>query len=230
MFTRTNSVTDSQLPNAQLSPAPVLVGKLLQGIHAVSTMVSRAILEFGRSFALAAEKADDQHRRAELLAAYRRRRSWKKSDRSHLESLGVNVIVRRRMERLTGKGRPVVRPHQPLGLSVITGLVALRPLFDPAGSHDERRRAFKLWPGWQHYVEALYRGESALARKEGIPGPAEHAERAVGKALGIASAKVHAICGDIRRLRNDRDGAANFPPVLLTEYERWMSTGIPRDD
>jgi len=63
-------VTDSQLPNAQLSPAPVLVGKLLQGIHAVSTMVSRAILEFGRSFALAAEKADDQHRRAELLAAF----------------------------------------------------------------------------------------------------------------------------------------------------------------
>jgi len=203
--------------------------KFLQGIYTVSTVVGLAVLALDKFVVLAAEKAEEQHHRAELLATYRRRRSWKKSDQAHLESLGVNMAARRRMAKLEGRGRPVVRPHQPLGLAVATKARALQPLFSLDSTPAERIQALKLWPWWKHHVEALYRGEHDLAKKGGIAGPSEHAELLVGKALGISPAKVHAICGEIRRKRSEWDGAADFPAMPLTELERWMKTGIPRN-
>src|SRR5436309_1007999 len=47
-----------------------------------------------------AENQERRHNRAQLLAAYRRRRDWKKSDIPHLKSLGVNEVAQRRMESL----------------------------------------------------------------------------------------------------------------------------------
>lgn len=229
-------MTDLDVRNAPPRSAPIdperaeLVKqgteKLLQGIYSVSTMVGMAVLALNEFAVLAAENAEERHHRAELLAAYRRRHSWKKSDLAHLESLGVNKAAHSRMTRLTGIGRPVVRPHQPLGGAVVAKALALQPLFSPDSTRAERVRALKSWPWWKHHVEALYRGEHDLAKTTGAVGPAEHAEALVGNALGISPAKVHAICGDIRRLRAEWDGAANFPAMSLGEFEEWMTTGI----
>jgi hypothetical protein len=90
---------------------------------------------------------------------------------------------------------------------------------------EQRRKALKLYPWWSHNVEALYRGEHALAKEAGIAGPSGHAERLVGQALGISSATVHKICGDIRRKRKEWDGSANFHAMTLAEYQNWMETG-----
>jgi hypothetical protein len=172
-----------------------------------------------------AEEADLQNRRAERLAAYQRRHSWKKSDIPHLNTLGINKAALRRMERLTGRGRPVVKPHKALALAVATKIHDLGPLVNLLSPPDKRRRAFKLWPWYQHYVEALYRGEHALAKKKGIAGPSDYAEREVGRALGISAATVHAISGKIRLMRKEWDGSADFPSMTLDQYDKWMKTG-----
>lgn len=160
------------------------------------------------------------------MAAYKRRADWKKSDICHLNSLGVNKAARRRMQRLEGTGRPVVSPHQDLGSKILEKLQPLQTLFDPDGTSAERKKAFKRCPWWSHYVEALYRGEHALAKERGIADPSGHAERLVGGALGISAAKLHSICGGIRRMRKEWDGSANFPAMTLIEYESWMMTGL----
>lgn len=171
------------------------------------------------------ERAERNHYRSQLLGAYKRRNSWKKSDIQHLRSLGVNKWAERRMERLAGKGRPVVRPVQPLEQVIVSQLNALEPLFNSASTPEKRKQAFKRWLWWPHYVEALYRGEHLLAKAEGISGPSDHAERLVGQALGMSPAKVHSICGEIRRMRREDAEFANFSAITLMEYEQWMKSG-----
>lgn len=173
-----------------------------------------------------AAKAELRHHRAELLAAYKRRAAWKKSDIHHLNSLHVNEAARRRMERLDGTGRPVVRAHQNLGSKTLENLRMLQPLVDRDSTPSARKRALKSWPWWPHYVEAIYRGEHALAKERGIPAPSDHAERLVGRALGISAPTLHSICGEIRRRRKEWEGAADFPAMTLIEYENLMMTGL----
>jgi hypothetical protein len=177
-----------------------------------------------RSLASWAENVERQHHRAELLAAYRRRHAWKKSDIRHLKSLNVNRAAQSRMERLVGRGRPIVRPHQPLDAEILKKMSALQSLLDPDASPDKRRQAFKLWPWWPHYVEALYRGEHAIAKKRGTKGASTEAEISVGRALGISAATVHSICGEIRSKRKADEGSADFPAMTLAEYESWMES------
>jgi hypothetical protein len=165
-----------------------------------------------------------QYHRRQLLAAYRRRHVWKKSDIPHLLSLGVNSAAQRRMERLGGRGRPVVKAPRPLDAEVIDKLTAFQSLTDPNARPHERRQAFKQWPWWSHYVEALYRGEHARAKERGAKGASIEAEIAVGRALGISAATVHSICGDIRRKRKEDPESANFRAMTLTEYESWMES------
>jgi hypothetical protein len=167
-------------------------------------------------------KAELDHHRGELLAAYRRRKKWKKSDVQNLKSLGVNEVALRRTEKLTGTGRPVVPPHQPFGEVAARKFIAFVRLCDEGSTPEQRKQAFKLWPWWPHYVEALYRGEHALAKERGIAGPSEHAEHLVGSELGVSASTVHRICGEIRRKRKEWDGAADFPPMTLGEYRGWM--------
>ena len=188
-------------------------------------------IRIGQGLDVFCQEAERQHHRAELLEAYKRRTSWKKSDIQSLNSLGVSRAALRRMERLSGTGRPVVRPHQPLDVAIVTkvnALLSLKCLVDPDTSPDKRRRAFKLWPWWRHYVEALYRGEHALAKEKGIRSASTEAEMSVGRALGISSATVHSICGEIRSMRRDDQGSANFQAMTLAEYESWMETGKGR--
>jgi len=181
---------------------------------------------FQKSIVAWLERLEQQHYRGQRLAAYRHRHAWKKSDIPHLESLRVNQAARNRMERLEGRGRPVVKPHRPLDDTIIGTLSALQSLFDTAASPSQRRQAVKLWPWWNHYVEALYRGEHELAKSRGLKSPSTEAELAVGTALGMSPASVHGVCGKIRKMRAEDAESANFPRLTLAEYEEWMRTGI----
>jgi hypothetical protein len=194
------------------------------------------LLDFGRALALLivtavealsklAESADRQHNRGELLAAYKVRHSWKRSDLAPLRSLPLNAPARERTLGLRGTGRPVVRPHKPLAEVIRTKIESIRPLFDSSCHPSERVRAVKVWPWFNHYVEAMYRGEHRLAKQRQIAGPSSHAEWEVGKTLGLSPSKVHSICGEIRRLRQEDCESADFPPMTVSEFEQWMTTG-----
>jgi hypothetical protein len=217
---------DSMSPS--VSAEPEGGQKFSQDILTGLVVVGLVIFSFSQAFVSWAENLERRHHRAQLLAAYRRRHAWKRSDIPHLKSLGVNSTARSRMERLAGRGRPVVRPHQPLDVAIITKVSAFRSLVDPDASPDKRRRAFKLWPWWPHYVEAMYRAEHAIAKERGTRAASTEAEILVGRALGISSATVHSICGEIRRMRKDDQGSADFPAMTVAEYENWMETGKGR--
>lgn len=191
----------------------------------MAALLSDFLLKIQQAMITAAEDAERQHRRAYLLAAYRRRHSWKASDIRPLNSLRPTASARKRMQRLRGKGRPVVVAHQPLAHFLATKISAFQALVHPAASPLVRRKAFRHWPWWRHHVEALYRGEHALAREQGVAGPSDHAERLIGAALGMSPASVHRICGEIRRMRKGCEETANFRPMTLAEYQTWMETG-----
>lgn len=195
-------------------------------IAAVAALAERALLAWAKWVELMVTDAERVHHRGELLAAYRRRSSWKKADVPRLQSLGANAIAQRRVSLLTGLGRPVVRPHQPLWSTLARRFTDLQPLCNPGASPQQRRRALRLWPWWRHYVEALYRGERARAKSRGIARPSMYAEETVGEAINISAASVRKICGAIRRMRQEWEGAANFPPMKLDEFNHWIQTGI----
>lgn len=200
--------------NAQAAGQYIIAGAVLLIAH------------FQKSIIAWLEKLERQHYRGQRLAAYRRRHEWKKGDIPHLESLGVTQAARSRMARVSGRGRPVVKPHRPLDTAILETIGALQPLFDEAALPQQRRQAFKSWRWWDHFVEALYRGEHELAKGRDCKGPSTEAEYAVGAALGISQASVHAICGKMRKMRADDPESANFPRLTLADYERWMQTGI----
>jgi hypothetical protein len=176
-----------------------------------------------------AESAERRYRRGQLLAAYRERHIWKKSDVTRLKSLGVNKAAQNRMQRLAGTGRPVVKTHQPLEYLICSKLSAISSLLDKTASVEERKKAFKIWPWWPHYVEALYRGEHSNAKERGTRSASIEAELLVGAALGISSATVHSICGEIRSQRKNDEASADFPSMTLTEYNRLMANGFSED-
>lgn len=202
------------------------MNELFKEVAAIAVLAERALLVFAKWLESTATDAERAHHRGELLAAYRRRSSWKKADVPHLQSLGVNATAQRRMSLLTGRGRPVVHPHQPLWSTLTRRFAEIQPLCDPAASPQQRKRALRRWPWWRHYVEALYRGELARAKNRGIARPSIYAEEIVGDAMNISAATVHKICGEIRRLRGEWEGAANFPPMTLDELNRCMKSGI----
>jgi|SRR5215831_13413156 len=196
--------------------------------EAMATALSVGILIYCLAQAVIswARDLERRHHRAQLLAAYRKRHAWKRSDILRLRELGVNKVVERRMERLTGRGRPIVRARQPLDQLVVETVTAFQSLFDPASTSIKRRQAIKLWSWWRHHVEALYRGEHRRARQTGLRSPSVEAEISVGRTLGISAASVHAICGEIRRMRREDPESANFPAMTLSEFEEWMQTGV----
>lgn len=200
----------------------------VQDIVTVFAQLARLVGRVVNGVLQAAEKAEEKHRRAQRLAAYRRRRQWKRSDMSSLLSLGVNKAAVSRMRRLpVRRGRPIVRPYTPISEVILAKLLALGTVCNSKSTPDQRRRAFKDTPWWKHHVEAFYRGEHRRAVEDKIAGPSDFAERKVGAALGISQGKVHAICGAIRELRRSDELSANFPEATLEEYEEWMTTGKP---
>ena len=181
---------------------------------------------FVRAIAEAADRADRAHDRAQRLEAYRRRREWKQSDIPRLESLGVNAAARSRMERLPSlRGRPTIRAHSPLAEVILAKAGALGSMYDPLGTPASRLKALKAFPWWMHHAEALYRGVHEEARRRCLPGPADHAERVVGRALGISPSSLRSLCGAVRAMRARDEACANFPAVTMAQYEEWLLTG-----
>jgi len=177
----------------------------------------------------AANEADRRHRRGELLQAYRRRRHWKKSDVVRLNTLPLNATASRRLARLEGTGRPVVRPHRELVDKINDGCLALAKSFDPATPAPDRLAAIKQLPWWPHIVEALYRGEYGLAKGGGLSDPSGRAERLVARKLGVSPSATHKICGVIRARRKARPQEEDFPPMTLSKFQTWLDHGKDAD-
>ncbi len=191
----------------------------------LAATIGNACLAFCNWLEDTARKAQQDHLRGARLAAYRARHRWKAGDVRPLLSIGVNEAAQRRMVGLKGRGRPVVQPHRPLEDMLREKLTICSYLFREDATSDERRRSFKAWPWWKQHVEALYRGELEMARAKQVKEAHAHAERAVADALRMSQGKVHAICGEIRAVRRKDAEAADFPPMMLVEYEDWMEQG-----
>jgi hypothetical protein len=202
------------------SAAPASLGPI-EVIVAVGLLVVAAYGWLTR----AAADAEHRHNRAELLAAYRRRHQWKKSDTANLRTLDLSPVAERRIARLSGKGRPVVRPHQELAELWVGKIQYFMAVVSPETKPAERLRAIKQTPWGRHYVEALYRGEHALAKQRGEKGASEVAESLVAKRLIMSSAQVHRLCGEIRRVRAECFEDANFPPITLAKFDECMREG-----
>ena len=89
---------------------------------------------------------------------------------------------------IAGRGRPVVRPYQPLWATFASTYSALELIVNLTSSPHQRRRALKMLSRWPHCVEAVYRGEHALAKAKQVRGPSDYAEDAVADALAISAA------------------------------------------
>jgi hypothetical protein len=202
-----------------------LFKETLERVLPVALLLDAAYSALCRWVEEAARKAQEDHRRGERLAAYRARHRWKASDVRPLLSVGVSDVAQHRMARLKGKGRPVVKPHRPLEDLLCDKLTNWSLLFGHDATPIERRRSFKVWPWWKHHVEALYRGELERARSSRTRGAHDLAERVIAEALRMSQGTVHAICGEIRAMRREDPESANFPAMLVSEFEQWMDHG-----
>lgn len=214
-------MTELNFPGKSGDAAAKVSAELLAGAVVVG-VIAYAV---GKSVLSWLESLEDKHHRGQLLAAYRRRHSWKKSDIPRLESLGVNHHAKLRMQRLAGLGRPVVTGHRPLHEILLDRVNTFALLVGSEATPEDRKRFFRTWPWWKHHVEAYYRGEHALARRQGLRNPSLEAEIKVGRTLGMSQSAVHAICAEIRRMRQEDELSANFPAETLEDYERWMNFG-----
>jgi hypothetical protein len=206
-------------------PVPDFTKVVLDNLVPIAVVVGAAYLAFTGWLEEAERKAQRGHLRRERLAAYRVRHQWKASDVRPLLSIGVPEGVQRRLAGLKGRGRPVVRWHRPLEAVLSENLTHWLNLFHEDATPAERRRSIRAWPWWKHHVEALYRGELALARDKRLKSPHDCAERTVADALWMSQGALHAICVEIRAMRRVDAGSANFPPMTVLEYERWMEHG-----
>jgi hypothetical protein len=177
------------------------------------------------SFTTWVERMERRHHRGELLAAYKRRHQWKIADIPHLQTLGVNKAAQSRMGRLSSLGRPVVKPHESLEARIMGQLDVFGRLMGPEATERERRRAFRQWPWWKHYVEAFHRHEYQAAKAQHVADASGYAERKVAEALLVSWSTVRAVCVEIRRIRREDPESANFPPMPLAEFSRWMQEG-----
>lgn len=193
--------------------AAIAANKIFKTLEETVTAVGRAW-----------DKADEAHTARALLNAYGTRQRWKKSDERALHTLPLNAVARRKVQRLSGTGRPIVKPHQPLAIHLLGKVRNVLPLVLENATPQERRRAFWHWPWHEACVEALYRGEHAQAKAEGLPDAARKAEEKVADALWISRSTVHQICVKVRRA-SDEDV---HPPMRIKDFEDWMSGGSKR--
>lgn len=200
-------------------------GKLLLAIEPLALVVGAILIGLIARAAEMEEQATIGHLRRERLAAYKARAKWKRSDLQPLLSIGVNEVAQRRMATLRGRGRPVVQSHRPLDEVLLERFKVACTVFDESATPHQRHRALRTTPFWKHHVEALYRAEAELARQVGIRGAYDHAEREVGRALGLSQGSVHAICGEIRAMRRKDPASADFQPYTLADHQGWFCHG-----
>ena len=178
-----------------------------------------------KTMAKVCNDVSEAHDRAERLKVYRLRHRWKRSDLANLLTYELTRTAQCRLPKLRGRGRSVVRPHEDLFVSVARKFSTVLPAFLPEASPSERLKAIKNLPWWPHYVESAYRGEYKDAKGQGWSAPAEHAERLVGRELGISQSTVRQLCGNIRALRAADPDLANFPPVTISRLLAWVEHG-----
>ena len=213
------------------SPSPVMASEPYLDVLNLFTLMARTALAVLDYVIFAVKKAEEKNRRSQRLIAYKNRSAWKKSDTQRLKQLGASPIALRRLERAKSRSRPTVKQFYSLQ-DKIRSFMELQVLFDPNSSTKNRKNVFKKWPWYPHYVEALYRGETRLAREGRATGsPAEFAERHVAETLRISPSLVHAICQRVRNKQKDFLDEDDFPAITCAQYERWMTTGkSPRLD
>ena len=186
--------------------------------------LQKLVIEIVQKAATNWHRADQEGRRTALLQAYKLRHKWKKSDVPHLLALGVNATAVMRIERikiLTHRGRPIVRPYRPLAETI----EALAPLFHEATQPTVRVQKLKTTPWWPYFVEALYRGEYEVAKKEHRNSASDYAERCVGDTLNISSALVRKLSGEVRRKRKFGAALPDTPGITVADFQVWKETG-----
>lgn len=176
------------------------------------------------------EAARESHRKRALLKAYRRRQRWKKADVPRLRRLDVSDNAMRRIKRMAndklgGRGRGVVDDFEHLGEGFEAEAEKVWALIGPTTPARERVRALRQTELLPDVAEALYRGEHALAKTAGQKSPAEAAEQRVAACLGLSQARVHKLCGKVRRNRRSSERVKEPDPISVHEFELWSVTG-----
>ena len=180
------------------------MANLLDDLLTAADHLGKRVREFEQALRSAWANAEDAHRRAARLNAYRQRKRWKGGDAKRLRTIGLGKAGLRRLERMKlakPRGRPVVPAYVPLADRLaMLGRLSNR-LFDPSTPPYLRRRALQTTPWCEYFVEAVYRGEYEVAKAAGVPSPSFQAERATGQAVGLEPDSVRRIAGVVRRMR-----------------------------
>lgn len=168
----------------------------------------------------------EDHERKARLTAYRRRQRWRKADVPRLVELG---IPRHRIERIIDgnrrRGRGVVPRYQSLDAMMAESTEQFGILFAPETPPHTRLATLKKTPFWPEIVEALYRGEHAAARVDGVRSPSTHAEEVTSGCLGISESLVRKICGTVRKARQLEGKAPACGALRVSEFEAWKRDG-----
>lgn len=168
------------------------------------------------------------HRRAALLHAYRLRRKWRKADARRLHEIGVSASALTHLQRVkAGKspGRGVVQQYEPLGAAISRLAAMVEAACDPKTASYDRIKILKRTPWWPYFVESLYRGERADAKRKGAKEPSVTAERSVADCTGLTDATVHKLCEKVRRERREGNAPPDSPSLRVTEFKAWMLSG-----
>jgi hypothetical protein len=98
-------------------------------------------------------------------------------------------------------------------------------LLAPVTPPHTRLATLRQTPLWPEIVEALYRGEHAAAKEEGVRSPSAHAEELVAACLGISDSSVHKTCGAVRKARRLEYKADSGVLFRVNEFETWKRGG-----
>lgn len=171
---------------------------------------------------------EDAHRRSARLNAYRLRKQWKGSDAKRLRAIGLGPAGASWLERAKlakPRGRPIVPPYLSLATQMVAFGLFSEVLFNPSTSPHLRRRALRMTPWWEYFVEAVYRGEYETARTVGGPSPFARAEQATGRAFGLSPDRVRRIAGKVRKMRRQGTALPKDPPLTARQFAVWERTG-----
>ena len=156
----------AKFPFNPISDQPLLdlIAKILDNLILPAVVVGDAYLTFCDWLERIEHKAQQDHLRGERLSAYKLRKKWKTSDVRPLLFIGVNEGAQRRIAKLKGKGRPIVK-HRALDDIVSEKLTKWLSLFCENATPNERR-AMEVWPWWKHCIGANWKWHEKSKIKE----------------------------------------------------------------
>jgi hypothetical protein len=205
-------------------PTPSLLSLLTSStsiagaITAVATLLNRLITSL--------EQARENHKRRAKLDAYQVRNSWKASDKNKIEQLDPSDAVRRRLERLSGRGRPVIKDYVSLDNGIRNALFAINQFYGPATSPQLRLMILKKTPWLPHFIDAVYSTEHAAIRARTRRHAAEDAKERTREVFrtdrDTVKRAVTAARAERRRHGWDRDKVLE---MSAKDFECWLQTG-----